>query len=285
MSTQLTRLAVQRDHPLVGSSPTVRTGDCVPFPHARHMMFVDTGRALLFQVPINVLSAIFIWWKMSFPAPIDASDGGHVETTSGRPKWQRIDFPGAISIGIANTLLLLLLDEVQREPDVLHDPRALVTGGGWIAFIAIFIATESTWAREPIFPLRLMIRRSIFSSYSIQFLQTAAQMAVRHPLRPAGPALITLSCILRFHFIFASLGQTLTLLSLSDVCTFSCSRWRTTDYCRVTVLVITLGTILGGLISGIYIQRCENPCSCAGGADLWENWVIPASDMALPPLV
>ena len=179
MSTPSIRSAEPRDRPLVGSLPTLRIGDCALILFAWPTFSVNVARALLFQVPINVLSAIFIWWKMSFPAPADASNDGHVEVASGRSKLQRIDFPGAITIGIANASLLLLLDELQRNPDALHDPKALMSGGGWIVFLAAFMAIEATWAQEPIFPLRLMTRRSVFSSYCIQFLQTAAQMAVR----------------------------------------------------------------------------------------------------------
>lgn len=149
----------------------------------RHLFLIllvvtNDCRALLYQAPLNVLSLIYIWRKITFPPPPQTED---TETTPPRSKFRRIDLSGAISLGLANCSLLLFLDQIQMNFDNLWRLWTVLPGGTWIACIAVFIVVEAFWAKEPILPLRLMARRNVFSSYTIQFLQTAAQLAVRIP--------------------------------------------------------------------------------------------------------
>ena len=135
-------------------------------------------RALLFQVPVTAGSIIFVWRKMDLPVPVDTKLERNNGAAPRRTKFQRIDFGGATTIALANASLLILLDTVQRNPNALHDLWAIIPGSLWIAFLAAFVLTEAFFAREPILPLRLMIRRSVSTAYSIQFFQTAAQTTV-----------------------------------------------------------------------------------------------------------
>ena len=136
------------------------------------------SRALLYQVPLNALSLCFIWWKIKLPPTPEQTKVEAGKEQSTVAKLRRIDFLGALSLGIANCSLLLFLDEIQKNLDFLTKPEALVPLSFWAAFIIAFVIVESFWSREPIFPLRLLLQRNVFSSYSIQFLQTAAQMGV-----------------------------------------------------------------------------------------------------------
>ncbi|KAK3324412.1 major facilitator superfamily domain-containing protein [Cercophora scortea] len=177
--------------------------------------------ALLYQVPLTALGLGFIWWKMSFPTPLHGLDELERESCQ-QSKLKRIDFSGSISLGLANVSLLLFLDRVQRSPkDLLNSLSAIFPLSTWVALLLVFIAVESFWAREPILPLRLLARRNVVSAYSIQFLQTAAQMA------------LYTSIPLYFR---VTMGDSGTVLG-------------------VRLMFITLGTIAGGLISGIVIKR------------------------------
>lgn len=139
---------------------------------------LTTCRALLYSAPLNFVSFIYIWRKMTFPVPDQRNDDTQdtSEVTS-HSKLGRIDFFGAISLGLANCSLLLFLDQAQKGLSI-HNWRALVLAGIWMVLMISFIVIEAAWAREPILPLQLLRRRDVFSSYAIQFLQTSAQMAV-----------------------------------------------------------------------------------------------------------
>lgn len=53
---------------------------------------------------------------------------------------------------------------------------SLITGN-------FFLLVEAFWAKEPIFPLRLMLNRDVVASYINLGFQTGAQMAVSTPCR------------------------------------------------------------------------------------------------------
>jgi hypothetical protein len=94
-------------------------------------------------------------------------------------KLKRIDFSGSISLALANVSLLLFLDRLRGNPENLfRDLFTMLPMSTWLGFLAIFLVVEGFWAREPIIPLRLLVKRNVVSSYAIQFLQTGAQMAV-----------------------------------------------------------------------------------------------------------
>jgi hypothetical protein len=132
---------------------------------------------------LNLLALVFIWQKMSFPKPpvLKATDDPSEEACRSS-KLRRVDFSGSISLAFANVSLLLLLDKLQSSPAVLgRDVWAMAPLFTWVAFMVVFVLVEGLWAREPIIPLRLLVKRNVASSYAIQFLQTGAQMAVCFP--------------------------------------------------------------------------------------------------------
>ncbi|KAK4175402.1 putative multidrug resistance protein fnx1 [Triangularia setosa] len=183
--------------------------------------------ALLYHVPINLAGLIFIWAKMSFPkpAPPDSKGTGPSLTSTEHTaysKFKRIDLSGSTSLALANVSLLLFLDQVQKAPDnLVHNAMAMVSISTWLGFLVMFLLVEAFWAREPIFPLRLLRKRNVVSAYLIQFVLTTAQVA------------LYTSIPLYFR------------VTMSDNNTTSSLR----------LLVMTLGTVAGSLISGYVIKR------------------------------
>ncbi|KAK3900943.1 putative multidrug resistance protein fnx1 [Staphylotrichum tortipilum] len=179
--------------------------------------------ALLIQVPFNLFAALYIWKRMTFPAP--PTNKTHTEPTqeaTRRSKLRRIDFSGSITLGLANISLLLLLDQIQASPDTFgQDSSTLFPLSSWLVFMTLFFFVEGFWAREPIFPLRLLAKRNVVSSYAIQFLQTGAQMA----------------------------------LYTSVPLYFRVTGGDTSSRAAIRLLVITLGTVAGSLVSGFAIKR------------------------------
>lgn len=102
---------------------------------------------------------------------------GQVDVGSVRGKLARIDFLGAIFLGSGLLFILLPLriagQKVPWTSPVV--PSLFATGA---ALLALFIVTETSWAKEPIFPLRLLRNRDVVFSYLIMACQTAAQVGV-----------------------------------------------------------------------------------------------------------
>ncbi|KAK0666796.1 putative multidrug resistance protein fnx1 [Cercophora samala] len=183
--------------------------------------------ALLYHVPLNLAGLIFIWAKMSFPKPTPQDGKGTCQNPASTEntaysKFKRIDLSGSTSLAIANVSLLLFLEQIEKGPDnLVHNAMAMVPMSTWLGFLAVFLWVEAFWAREPIFPLRLLRKRNVVSAYMIQFVLTAAQVA------------LYTSIPLYFR------------VTMSDNNTTSSLR----------LLVMTLGTVAGSLISGYVIKR------------------------------
>ncbi|KAK4125806.1 MFS general substrate transporter [Parathielavia appendiculata] len=179
--------------------------------------------ALLYQVPLNFFALLFIWRKMSFPPPpIPKTPNEPNSEDCRRSKLRRIDFSGSMSLALANVSLLLFLDRLQTNPDSIgHDMSTMIPMSTWVTFLVIFLLVEAIWAKEPIIPLGLLVERNVVSSYGIQFLQTGAQMA------------LYTSVPLYFR---VTAGDSSTTVA-------------------IRLLVITLGTVVGGLVSGFAIKR------------------------------
>ena len=118
---------------------------------------------------------LLVTWKVKSPAPLSSSESdknpGHLG------KLRRIDFLGAISLASTIVSFLLIVDLGGQK---LSWKSPLI---GVIFAIAafcgiVFIIDEAYVAREPIFPLRLLVHRDVMSAYLLQALQSGAQFAV-----------------------------------------------------------------------------------------------------------
>ncbi|KAL7629507.1 hypothetical protein AAE478_001028 [Parahypoxylon ruwenzoriense] len=100
-----------------------------------------------------------------------------VDADNPRNRLARIDFLGAAFLGSGLLALLLPLriagQEVPWTSSVVLSSFAL----GAI-LLALFVITESRWAKEPIFPLRLLKNRDVVFSYFITLCQSAAQLGM-----------------------------------------------------------------------------------------------------------
>jgi hypothetical protein len=57
-------------------------------------------------------------------------------------------------------------------------PLVFVLFGAGTLLLALFLATEAWWTKEPIFPLMLLRQRDVIASYVIMGCQIAAQLGV-----------------------------------------------------------------------------------------------------------
>ena len=110
-------------------------------------------------------------WKLQTPS----RDGS--EKQSYLLKLRRIDFFGAILLSASIVCGLLVLDlGGQRIP--WSDPIILALLGASVVTGNMFLLVEGCWAKEPIFPLRLITNWDVVTSYVNLGFQTGAQMAV-----------------------------------------------------------------------------------------------------------
>ncbi|KAF2759098.1 MFS general substrate transporter [Pseudovirgaria hyperparasitica] len=178
--------------------------------------------AFLYQTPIVLLTIIFVWWKMEIPnAAKKIENYADEDRSSWTKKLKRIDFGGSITLGIANIGLVLFLDEISKDLNLAQNTLAIVSMVIWLVFLVAFAVCEGFIAHEPVLPLRLLIKRNVFAAYMIQFMQTAAQVA------------LYTSMPLYFR---VTVGDSTTRVALR-------------------LAIVTVGTIVGGLISGFVIKR------------------------------
>lgn len=95
-------------------------------------------------------------------------------------KLRRIDFLGSLSLASAIVGFLLVLDIGGQKVPWTH-PLVWVLFGAASFFSIVFALVEAYVAREPIFPLRLIVHRDVLSAYLVTALQGAAQFGVNRP--------------------------------------------------------------------------------------------------------
>jgi hypothetical protein len=96
-------------------------------------------------------------------------------------KLGRIDFIGAILISSIIVSLLLAVD-LPGQGKPWTSPLVLSLIAACLVLSITFLLFEARFAKEPIFPPRLLIKRGVVTAYSISALLTAAQLAVCAPL-------------------------------------------------------------------------------------------------------
>ncbi|KAI6093636.1 MFS general substrate transporter [Hypoxylon rubiginosum] len=94
-----------------------------------------------------------------------------------KSRLARIDFLGAAFLGSGLLALLLPLKiGGQQVPWTSPVVAALFASGA--VLLGLFMVTEIRWAKEPIFPLRLLKNREVVISYLTMACQTAAQVGM-----------------------------------------------------------------------------------------------------------
>ena len=125
--------------------------------------------AFIGQCPLLLLSILLVWWKLEEPQQnIDLKQ-------SIWTKLKRIDFVGAFFMSIAILACITAFDLGSKK----HSTSVIIilVAIGFTAGI-LFILTEKLWAKEPIFPLELLGKDAVITSYTIIFIQTGIQVAV-----------------------------------------------------------------------------------------------------------
>ena len=106
--------------------------------------------AFLVQVPPSLVSTILVFVVVAVPPP----------TRSEQPKLSRVDFLGALTLTAALILLLLGLN-FGGSALGFGDPRVLGLFTFSVLGLCAFVWVEGEWSKEPIFPLELMLSRTI----------------------------------------------------------------------------------------------------------------------------
>jgi hypothetical protein len=126
-------------------------------------------RAFLGQCPLLLLSIVLAWWRLEEPRQ------NNVLKQSIGTKLRRIDFMGAFFMSASILALITAVDLGAKNTNTLMLVGLIATG--LIAGVS-FVLTEKFWAKEPIFPLELLGKDAVITSYTIIFIQTGIQVTV-----------------------------------------------------------------------------------------------------------
>ena len=98
--------------------------------------------------------------------------------SSSQSTLRRVDFLGSISLALTIAGFLLVLDLGGRKVPWSH-PTIWILLASSVSLGLLFLFTEGYIAREPIFPLNLLVHRDVMTAYFVAALQAAAQYGVR----------------------------------------------------------------------------------------------------------
>ncbi|KAL5313521.1 hypothetical protein ACEPPN_017941 [Leptodophora sp. 'Broadleaf-Isolate-01'] len=127
--------------------------------------------SFLGQCPPTILALALVVWKLDISLKEDGPRQSHLS------KLKRIDFLGATFLSLSIVCGLLVLDlGGQRMP--WTDPMVLGLFSASTASLSLFVLVEGFFAKEPIFPLRLLLSRDVITSYINLCFQTGAQGAM-----------------------------------------------------------------------------------------------------------
>lgn len=124
------------------------------------------------QCPLILIGLILILWKI--PSKTTKSDELEEEISLSQ-KLKRVDVLGAITLASTISAFLLALDFASKEAPWY---QVLVTASLALMFGIAFYLIESRWAKEPVLPIPLIIKRAALTSYLIGGFQIAAQFGL-----------------------------------------------------------------------------------------------------------
>lgn len=146
-----------------------------PLQTAQHISNID--RAFIGQAPLTFIAMILVAWKLQIK-PKNKTSAEVEETQPLGSKLQRIDFFGALFMSATILSAMLILD-LGGEKVRWSSPLIAALAGVTLFSGTLFYVVEKNFAKEPIFPLRLLSHRAVLLSYLTLAVQTASQMAVR----------------------------------------------------------------------------------------------------------
>lgn len=122
--------------------------------------------AFLLQVPMTIVSGILVYFFVNIP----------VRETD-RARWRRIDWLGAFTLILTLILLLLGLNSGGNVVPWTH-PLVLTTLPLSAVFLFVFIYVESSYAEEPVIPVRLLLNRTVLSACLTNWFMTMANFGL-----------------------------------------------------------------------------------------------------------
>ncbi|KAI0177071.1 major facilitator superfamily domain-containing protein [Pestalotiopsis sp. NC0098] len=129
------------------------------------------------QFPVAIIGLALVIWKLPEPRPSNVLESRHHSNKVSA--LQRIDFAGAFALVAVIVSGLLSVDVATKR------------GWSWIAAVLVscfggslfaFIAIEKYYAREPIFPLKLLTNKDVLTSYAVIFFQAAGQFGLLYAI-------------------------------------------------------------------------------------------------------
>lgn len=133
----------------------------------------DQSRLFLLQAPFVAFAAFLVVIKLRVAETVatDIAKAGKVS------RLKRVDFLGTVLLGAAIIAVTGLLDQGGKSFPWRSWITAAMAGVGCSLLLA-FVLVEAYVAREPIFPLRILRRPNVATSYLISTLQITAQLAM-----------------------------------------------------------------------------------------------------------
>ncbi|EFX02510.1 major facilitator superfamily transporter multidrug resistance [Grosmannia clavigera kw1407] len=127
------------------------------------------------QVPVSLVSAVLVAVLVRVPPHKSITESAESADESSTAALRRIDFPGA---GLLVTFLVLLLLGLNAGGNVVPWTHLLVLVALPLALAAFagFVVWEAQYARHPIIPVRLVVRRTVLSACLANLVCTAAMM-------------------------------------------------------------------------------------------------------------
>ena len=122
-------------------------------------------------------------------------------------------------------------------------PLIFVLFGAGTLLLALFLATEAWWAKEPIFPLVLLMQGDVIASYVIMGCQIAAQLGVSN--------LEGSDCVV----LFVPLTPLHSQLMFSVPLYFQVTTRASNTIAGAHLFPAVAGNAVGGMLSGWLIHR------------------------------
>ena len=133
--------------------------------NCQSLLMVPFQRSFLGQCPPTALALALVCWKLQIPSLETSTKQSHLS------KLRRIDFIGAILLSVSIVCALLVLD-LGGQKMSWSSPKVLTMLASSLVSGNLFLLVEGFWAKEPIFPLRLLLNRDVFTSYVNLAFQT-----------------------------------------------------------------------------------------------------------------
>jgi hypothetical protein len=152
-------------------------------------------------------------------------------------KLGRVDFVGATLMALTILAFLVPMEIGGVKVPWTHPliPGLLFSG---CVLGAIFLTSQAYNAREPIFPLELLLQKDFIASMLVQSLQTAAQMGV---------------C--RSVIFYTSCDTNIRQMMFAVPLYFQITARASNSVAGAHLVPAVVGNAVGGLLAGVYIKR------------------------------